>query len=123
MFDMADAGAPVDSLGRPFVISSWDAAANKIAALPEFQDFAEKVDRESRGSARVGLYPEKMPQQGCVAERLQCLWGYYVGLSRPNRLLWQRLYVDASSGQIYGLNATQDTYVIYEEWKKRFAKP
>jgi hypothetical protein len=116
----ADDGPLMDSLGRPFLVTNWDAAADKITTLPEFRRFADSLDRESHGEARVGLYPEKMPQSGCVAVRLECLWGYYVGLSRPYRQLWQRLYVDASSGRVYGLDPTQTTYITYEEWRKRF---
>jgi hypothetical protein len=118
--DADDGGPLMDSLGRPFLVPNWDAAADKITTLPEFRHFADNLDRESHGEARVGLYPEKMPQSGCIAVRLECLWGYYVGLSRPYRQLWQRLYVDASSGRVYGLNPTQTQYITYEEWRKRF---
>src|SRR5580704_11613771 len=58
----ADGGPLTDSLGRPFLVTNWNAAADKIAALPEFRRFANDLDRESHGEARVGLYPEGMPR-------------------------------------------------------------
>ncbi len=109
----------------PVMVSLWypgkagtpsltkDQALAAVLELPELVEFREAV-RQAPLCRGLAVYAEHSPEEGTGC------WLFYVGQDGEDfNLLWNRLRVDAWTGEIRVWEPIEDGYLSLREWRRR----
>jgi len=101
--------------GRPLTESE---AMDRIAALPEYERWAEAVRTNSGGKVHPVFLVEERPAGNGGPEGSSC-WEFRLGESHEDRLVtWQYMVVDARSGKVSVMDLVDGQYVPLDQWRR-----